>query len=139
MAMWQEVPTFFGQSTPEVPPEVPFSRFWRGQDEPDTVGQGARPEESFLWIWLWVKTQETPREHQNRWYMGVHPPRPMAIYIYRPYIYIYIYVTLLCGCLSPKLNRSRGKPQFRACCFARGRLFMHGMIGENHYKDDMSH
>ena len=22
-----------------------------------------------------VKTQETPGEHQNRWYMGVHPPQ----------------------------------------------------------------
>ena len=27
-------------------------------------------------MWLWVNgTQETPGEHQNRWYMGVHPPQ----------------------------------------------------------------
>ena len=25
--------------------------------------------------WLWVKTQETPREQQNGWHMGVHPPQ----------------------------------------------------------------
>ena len=26
-------------------------------------------------IWLWVKTQETPGEHQNRWQVDVHPPQ----------------------------------------------------------------
>ena len=30
---------------------------------------------SFCPICLWVKTQETPGEHQNRCYMGVHPPQ----------------------------------------------------------------
>ena len=25
--------------------------------------------------WLWVKTQETPGEHQNRWQMDVPPPQ----------------------------------------------------------------
>ena len=29
--------------------------------------------------WLWVKTRETPGEHQNRWQMEVHPPKNGAI------------------------------------------------------------
>ena len=28
-----------------------------------------------LVIWVWVETLGTPGEHQNRWYMGVHPPQ----------------------------------------------------------------
>ena len=32
-----------------------------------------------FFIWLWVKTQETPGEHQNKWQMDVHPPQNGAI------------------------------------------------------------
>ena len=34
--------------------------------------------------WLWVKTLETPGEHQNRWYMGVHLPQHGGI-VYDPW------------------------------------------------------
>ena len=45
---------------------------------PDASGSGAI--RMCVWwrllpIWLRVKTQETPGEHQNRWQMDVHPPQ----------------------------------------------------------------
>ena len=36
---------------------------------------GARQNQLLLKRWLWVKTNGTPGEHQNRWYMRVHPPQ----------------------------------------------------------------
>ena len=46
---------------------------WRdvGGDLRDSSGARKTSDRS---VWLWVKTQETFREHKNRWYMGVHPP-----------------------------------------------------------------